>query len=78
MPLVACCSIWEEMPKRVISEIDSVRHDAMNYKVERTENFFSGIKNRILEKIAPGIPGAHVLIFTAGGAEDRQLCLDRL
>ena len=30
----------------------------MNYKVERTENFFSGIKNRILEKIARGIPGA--------------------
>ena len=30
----------------------------MNYKVERSENFLIGMKNRILEKIARGIPGA--------------------
>lgn len=30
----------------------------MNHKVARTEGFFSGIKNRILAKLACGTPGA--------------------
>ena len=30
----------------------------MSHKVVRTEGFFSGLKNRILEKIARGVPGA--------------------
>ncbi len=30
----------------------------MNHKVARTEGFFSGIKNRLLEKMARTVPGA--------------------